>query len=176
MKIKKTLSAAGLVVAVVCAVVILAIVKNLELAQEIAQPKVEPKVALLPQAKTAAAPTGSAPVEKNAASSEAQPAKTKPQQPVSPANAGQANGIGDPVAREALSYVGTDPDADEYWISAINNAELSADERQNLIEDLNEDGLSDPQNLSAEDLPLIVNRLQIIEELAPNAMDDVNAA
>ena len=89
-----------------------------------------------------------------------------------PAN---ANDPQDPTAREALSFVGADPDANEYWLGAINNPNLPANERQNLIEDLNEDGLSDPQNPGPEDLPLILNRIQLIEELAPNAMDQVNA-
>ena len=77
--------------------------------------------------------------------------------------------------RVALSLVGTDPEAERYWIAAINDSSLSAHERQDLIEDLNEDGLSDPKNPGVEDLPLIVSRLQIIEELAPDAMDKVNA-
>jgi hypothetical protein len=83
--------------------------------------------------------------------------------------------IKDPVARVALSFVGSDPEAEAYWIGAINDQNLSADERQNLIEDLNEDGLSDPKHPGPEDLPLILNRIQLIEELAPNAMDQVNA-
>jgi hypothetical protein len=74
----------------------------------------------------------------------------------------------------ALSFVGADPEAEAYWVAAINDPSLSADERQNLIEDLNEDGLSDPKHPGPEDLPLIVSRLQLIEELAPNAMDQVN--
>jgi hypothetical protein len=82
----------------------------------------------------------------------------------------------DPVAREALSLVGADPEAEEIWVEAINNPDLSAKERQDLIEDLNEDGFPDPKNLTFDDLPLILNRLAIIEEYAPNAMDDVNAA
>jgi hypothetical protein len=48
--------------------------------------------------------------------------------------------------------------------------------RSNLIEDLNEDGFADPRNLTANDLPLIQNRIALIEQLAPNAMDQVNAA
>ena len=81
----------------------------------------------------------------------------------------------DPGAREALSLVGADPVAEKYWVSAINNPDLPANERKNLIEDLNEDGLSDPKHPSAEDIPLIVNRLRLIEKLAPDAMDQVNA-
>jgi hypothetical protein len=71
--------------------------------------------------------------------------------------------------------VGADPKADDVWTQAINGPKLSAEARQNLIEDLNEDGLSDPRNPGPKDLPLIWNRLELIEELAPFAMDKVNA-
>jgi hypothetical protein len=81
----------------------------------------------------------------------------------------------DPVARIALSFVGADPDAEAYWIDAINDPNLSPHERQDLIEDLNEEGFADPHHPTLEDLPLIVSRLMIIEELAPDAMDDVNS-
>ena len=81
----------------------------------------------------------------------------------------------DPLAREALALVGVDPCAGEYWYAAINDPELSAHERQDLIEDLNEDGLSDPRHPSLKDLPVILNRLQIIEVAGPYAMDQVNA-
>jgi hypothetical protein len=83
--------------------------------------------------------------------------------------------IQDPLARVALGLVGIDPDAEDYWLDAINDSSLSAHERQDLIEDLNEDGLSDPRRPGMEDLPLIVRRLQLIEEVAPYAMDQVNA-
>ena len=81
----------------------------------------------------------------------------------------------DPFARLALSLVGADPEAEAYWYAAINDPALSAQERQDLIEDLNEDGLSDPRRPSADDLPLIMGRLLLLEELAPYAMDRVNA-
>lgn len=81
----------------------------------------------------------------------------------------------DPAARVALAYVGADPDAEMYWYAAINNPSLSAHERQDLIEDLNEDGLSDPQNPTMDDLPLILSRIQLIEEVGWEAMDEVNA-
>jgi hypothetical protein len=84
--------------------------------------------------------------------------------------------VQDPDARVALSMVGADPEAEAYWIGAINDPDLPADERKNLIEDLNEDGLSDPKHPGPEDMPLILNRIQLIEELAPNAMDQDNAA
>ena len=71
--------------------------------------------------------------------------------------------------------VGVNPEAEQYWIEAINNPDLPANERQDLIEDLNEDGLSDPKHPTTEDLPVILKRLKLIEELAPQAMDKVNA-
>jgi hypothetical protein len=81
----------------------------------------------------------------------------------------------DPDARVALSLVGVDPAAEEYWAMAINDPSLSESEREDLIEDLNEEGFVDPKNPSLDELPLIINRLVIIEEYAPSAMDDTNA-
>jgi len=81
----------------------------------------------------------------------------------------------EPVAREALFYVGADPEAEEIWLAAINDPSLSAQERQDLIEDLNEDGLPDPHSPTLDDLPLIVRRIALIEEVGPDAMDEVNA-
>ncbi len=83
--------------------------------------------------------------------------------------------IQDPMARAALSYVGADPEAELYWYQAINDPSLGPQERQDLIEDLNEDGLSDPHNPTADDLPLILSRIQLIEEVVWDAMDEVNA-
>jgi hypothetical protein len=83
--------------------------------------------------------------------------------------------IQDPLARVALAFVGADPEAEMYWVEAINDPSLPAKERQDLIEDLNEDGLSDPRHPTLDDLPLIVSRLEWIEALAPDAMDKVNA-
>ena len=71
--------------------------------------------------------------------------------------------VRDPVARLALSLVGADADAEAYWMTAINDPNLPANERKDLIEDLNEDGLSDPQHPGPQDLPLILRRLQLIE-------------
>lgn len=81
----------------------------------------------------------------------------------------------DPVARVALSFVGADSDAEDYWVAAINDPSLPAQERQNLIEDLNEDGLSDPKNPTLEDLPLILSRLELLDDIRPYAMDKINA-
>jgi len=83
--------------------------------------------------------------------------------------------IQDPAARAALAFVGADPEAEEVWFDAINDPLLPAEERKDLIEDLNEDGFPDPGNLRLEDLPLIESRIQLIEQLAPDAVDEVNA-
>ena len=76
-------------------------------------------------------------------------------------------------ARVALSMIGYDPDADDVWIRLINDTSLSENARSNLIEDLNEDGLS-YRNLTLDDLPVIEHRLELIEDLLPYAMDQVN--
>jgi hypothetical protein len=84
--------------------------------------------------------------------------------------------IKDPAAREALALVGAGPEAELYWYSAINDFSLSAHERQDLIEDLNEDGLSNPAHPTIQDLPLILSRIDLIENVGPETMDPVNAA
>jgi len=82
--------------------------------------------------------------------------------------------VTDPVARIALSLVGVDPEAELYWVAAINDPSLPDGERQDLIEDLNEEGLPDPKHPTIDDLPLILSRLDRIERLMPWAMDKVN--
>ena len=74
----------------------------------------------------------------------------------------------DPLAREALALVGTgDPAAEDYWLEAIFDTNLPDEEREDLMEDLNEQGLADPRHPLPTDYPLILNRLAIIEEVAP---------
>jgi hypothetical protein len=81
-----------------------------------------------------------------------------------------------PIERVALSFVGADPAAEAIWFKAINDPQTSAHDRSDLIEDLNEEGFENPHNPTFDDLPLIENRIAIIETLAPDSMDDVNAA
>ena len=81
-----------------------------------------------------------------------------------------------PLERQALSLVGADPAAETYWINSINDPNLSAHDRSDLIEDLNEEGFENPHLPTFDDLPMIENRLALIESLAPNSMDEVNAA
>jgi hypothetical protein len=80
------------------------------------------------------------------------------------------------LAREALAGVGADPHAEELWKTAINDPAMSPHQRSDLIEDLNESGFEDPSHVQPHELPIVLNRLALIENLAPGAMDDTNAA
>jgi hypothetical protein len=125
-------------------------------------------------------PPGSAPPEKNtvAAASPPMDGRAAPAAPAAKAKAAPRAKpeLKDPLARVALSFVGADADAEDYWAGAINDPTLSAHEREDLIEDLNEEGFPDPKNLTAEDLPLILSRIVLIEDYVFDAMDEVNAA
>jgi hypothetical protein len=116
---------------------------------------------------SAGAKTSTASKNKQAQKGQARPA---------PAGSSSKPQVQDPMARAALGYVGWDADAEAYWASAINDPTLSANERKDLIEDLNEDGLSDPRHPSPDDMWLITQRVALIEDFAPYAMDEVNAA
>jgi len=79
------------------------------------------------------------------------------------------------LAREALNLVGADPIADAVWLEAINDPALTEHQRSDLIEDLNENGFANPSNVTVDELPLVLSRIDLIEQLAPDAMDQVNA-
>jgi hypothetical protein len=81
-----------------------------------------------------------------------------------------------PQARIALALVGADPDTESVWSGAINDPFVPADERKDLVEDLNEDGFADPHHITLSEMPPVLSRIQLIEQLAPSAMDDTNAA
>ena len=115
------------------------------------------------QAPSAKTPDRANPDRRPPASQPARPGAAKP-----PAR--------NPEARDALSRVGVDPAAEAVWLRAINDPDLPPEERKDLIEDLNEDGFPDPRNLTEADLPLILSRIALIEELWPGAMDEVNDA
>ena len=100
------------------------------------------------------------------------PPAPRPAKPPAPAPADVL--VPEPMARQALCFVGADAEAETIWNWAINDPNLSRNVRKNLIEDLNEDGFSDPKRPGVEDLPLIVSRIALIEELAPYAMDEAN--
>ena len=120
----------------------------------------------MPDEKRAAAPSPM-PARRDVASNPPPtPANTPPQDLLIPK----------PLARAALGFVGADPEAETVWALAINDPDRSPNERKDLIEDLNEDGFPDPKHVTADDLPLILSRLELIEEFAPDSMDEVNAA
>ncbi|HMN42645.1 MAG TPA: hypothetical protein PKE29_17530, partial [Phycisphaerales bacterium] len=79
------------------------------------------------------------------------------------------------LGRLALAFVGTDPDAEALWLAIINDPDIDPEARRDLIEDLNEDGFPDPDNLTPEHLPLIEARLALLDKLIPEPMDDTNA-
>jgi hypothetical protein len=81
-----------------------------------------------------------------------------------------------PQARIALALVGSDPTAESVWLGAINDPFVPPNERKNLIEDLNEDGFADPHHISPDEMPLVMSRIQLIEQLAPFSTDDTNTA
>lgn len=137
----------------------------------------ETKAALPPAPKPT--PAISAPVETPAAAAaEKAPQKTQPRGGAPRASAYQppTGPIGEAEGRTALAFVGADPQAEKVWMAAINDPSLPNNARQNLIEDLNEDGISDPDHPTMEDLPLIQSRLALIEQIGDGAMDDVNYA
>lgn len=102
-----------------------------------------------------------------------EPAPESPTKPVKPKKPKRE--LKDPRSREALALVGSVSGAEIRWLAAINNEDLPAEERSDLIEDLNEEGFADPRQPTREDLPLIVNRLALIRRYAPFAIDQVNA-
>jgi hypothetical protein len=103
------------------------------------------------------------------------PAPQKPAATVAKAPRSKKPPIQDPLARDALSWVGADPAAEAYWFEAINDPYLPPGERSDLIEDLNEDGFTNPKRPTPDDLPLIISRIVLIERIAGDAMDQVNA-
>ena len=102
------------------------------------------------------------------------PAPATPQAQKSPDSTDEP--VPEKTARAMLKFVGSNPLAEEVWVQAINDPRLPPNARKNLIEDLNEDGFPDPHNVTADDLPLILSRIEIIERLAPSAMDKANSA
>jgi hypothetical protein len=136
----------------------------------------QPSTLATQQAETGSSKTQAKP-DRSATATPAMEKPTSTRQPHTAAPRPRSNKkvITDPAARKALRAVGSDPEAERYWLTAINNPFLPPDERQDLIEDLNEDGLIDPRGGAVDDLPLIENRLRLIEQLMPESMDRVNA-
>jgi hypothetical protein len=143
--------------------------RSIELRDTAPSPTIAPPPALAPRVVV---PQDPAPTPKRAEQASA----AKKKDASKPPQVSKKDGPDRPLPRQALDLVGADPVAEAIWMQAINDPSVSPHDRQDLIEDLNENGFDDPAHPSADDLPLIENRLAIIEALAPLAMDDVNAA
>jgi hypothetical protein len=92
-------------------------------------------------------------------------AKAQPKTAKKPSGSGKKV-IQDPIAREALALAGVDPYAEAYWFDALDNSALSQSERQDLVDDLNEEGLADPKHPTVDDLPLLLARVELLEDAA----------
>lgn len=79
------------------------------------------------------------------------------------------------LAFRALWYLGVDPEAERTWSRAINDPSSPPGVRSDLLVDMIDEGYTDNSHPTKADLPLIRARLELIERLAPYAMDQVNA-
>jgi hypothetical protein len=97
------------------------------------------------------------------------------------ARAASAAASGEPevpveLAFRSLWYLGVDPEAERTWTRAINDRNLPAGVRSDLIVDMIDEGYTDNGHPAEADLPTILARLSIVERHAPHAMDEVNRA
>jgi hypothetical protein len=67
------------------------------------------------------------------------------------------------LARLALTYVGASDQALDLYHKATLDPALKPDQRRNLIEDLNQDGLSNTRNPTPEDLKIIAQRYALTQ-------------
>lgn len=67
------------------------------------------------------------------------------------------------LGRLALNFVGANDQALELFHQAALDPQLKPDQRRNLVEDLNQDGLSNPRNPTPEDLKVIANRYALTQ-------------
>lgn len=72
-------------------------------------------------------------------------------------------GSKEPLARAALAYVGSNEQALDLFHTALLDESLLPDQRRNLVEDLNEDGLNNRRNPTPEDLHIIANRYALTQ-------------
>lgn len=67
------------------------------------------------------------------------------------------------IGRLALNYVGKDDAAVDLFHKAALDPQLKPDQRRNLIEDLNQDGISNRKNPTPEDLKIVANRYALTQ-------------
>jgi len=72
-------------------------------------------------------------------------------------------GSKEPLARVALAYVGANDQALEMYHAAVLDPSLQPDQKRELVEDLNQDGLSNRKTPTPEDLKIIANRYALTQ-------------
>jgi hypothetical protein len=72
-------------------------------------------------------------------------------------------GSKEPLARLALAYVGANEQAVELYQAAVLDPSLQPEQKRELVEDLNQDGLSNPKTPTAEDLNIIAKRYALTQ-------------
>ena len=72
-------------------------------------------------------------------------------------------GSKEPLARLGLAFVGANPQAAELFHTAVLDQALLPDHRRELVEDLNQDGLSNKKTPTPEDLQMIANRYALTQ-------------
>lgn len=72
-------------------------------------------------------------------------------------------GSKEPLARVALSCVGANPQAVGLFHTAVLDPSLLPDQKRNLVEDLNQDGISNRKAPTREDLQIIAKRYELTQ-------------
>jgi len=67
------------------------------------------------------------------------------------------------LGRVALNFVGANDQALDLYHKAALDPQLKPDQRRQLVEDLNQDGLSNARNPTPEDLKIIANRYALTQ-------------
>src|SRR5262245_5108084 len=91
------------------------------------------------------APPASQPAAPSTPSDRPPPKQTPAAVSVQPPAPRSRRELKDPLARLALNLVGQDSAAEAYWLDAIFDPSLPDNEREDLMEDLNEEGLANPR-------------------------------
>ena len=72
-------------------------------------------------------------------------------------------GSKEPLARVALSYVGANAQALDLYHTALLDPSLLPDQKRNLVEDLNQDGITNRKAPTPEDLQIIAKRYELTQ-------------
>lgn len=70
----------------------------------------------------------------------------------------------EPLARVALAFVGTNPQAEQMFGKAVRDPALAGEPVRNLVEDLNQNGFANRRVLTPEDVRLATFRLALTEQ------------